>query len=141
MDSGLNLSTNEQSLLDTLATTSKAVRLAGFTGGLADLAAEWARHVDEAELRLFPRLVARGPAADGPVGFCLAEHAALGARLADLEGAPSTPDWLQEAELLIGQLIQHLFLEARLLQPLLDWTGAGVSVERGEHHTQGKGKS
>ncbi len=141
MDLSPNLSTNAQVLLETLATTGKAVRLAGFTGGLADLAAQWARHVEEAEDRLFPILVARGPAADGPVGFCLAEHAALGARLADLELAPPTPEWLQEAERLIGQLIQHLFLEARVLRPLLEQTGGASPVEPAEHHIQGKGKS
>ena len=141
MDSSLNPSANTQSLLSTLAATGRAVRLASLTGGLADLASQWAQHVEEAEDRLFPRLVAGGPAADGLVGFCLAEHAALGARLAELETAPSTPEWFREAELLIGRLIQHLFLEARILQPLLERTTPADECDRADQHLQGRGKS
>ena len=140
MDSRLDLSTNAQSLLKTLAATGRAVRLAGLTGGLGDLASQWARHVEEAEERLFPHLVARGPAADGPVGFCLAEHAALSARLADLASARPTPEWLREAEMLIGRLIQHVFLEARILQPLLDWTGSGCSPGGTDRRVEGREK-
>ncbi len=117
------------------------MRLASLTGGLGDLAVQWARHVEEAEDRLFPRLVAGGPAADGPVGFCLAEHAALGARLAELEAAPSTPEWFREAELLIGRLIQHLFLEARILQPLLERASVANAADRAHRRIQGRGKS
>ena len=134
-------SANTQSLLRTLAATGRAVRLASLTGGLAELASQWAQHVGEAEDRLFPRLVAGGPAADGPVGFCLAEHAALGARLAELETAPSTPEWFREAELLIGRLIQHLFLEARILQPLLERTPLVNELDRADQHLQERGKS
>ena len=131
MDSGLDLSTNAQSLLKTLAATGRTVRLTGLTGGLADLTSQWTRHVEEAEERLFPHLVARGPAADGPVGFCLAEHAALSARLADLAAAQPTPEWLREAEMLIGRLIQHVFLEARVLRPLLDRPGIACCLDGG----------
>jgi len=138
MDSGLDLSTNAQSLLKTLAATGRAVRLTGLTGGLADLTTQWTRHVDEAEERLFPRLVARGPAADGPVGFCLAEHAALSARLADLTTAQPTPEWLREAEMLIGRLIQHVFLEARVLQPLLDRPGTEHSDDGADLRIEGR---
>lgn len=138
MDSGLDLSTSAQSLLRTLAATGTAVRLAGLTGGMADLAAQWACHVEEAEERLFPRLVARGPAADGPVGFCLAEHAALSARLADLAAAQPTPEWLRQAEVLIGRLIQHVFLEARVLQPLLAQPGAGHPNDGADHRAEGR---
>jgi hypothetical protein len=138
MDSGLDLSTNARSLLKTLAATGGAVRLAGLTGGLADLTSQWTRHVEEAEERLFPRLVAQGPAADGPVGFCLAEHAALSARLADLAAARLTPEWLREAEVLIGRLIQHIFLEARVLQPLLDRTGTACWLDAGDSRVEGR---
>lgn len=139
MDPDQKLSANAQALLHTLAATGKAVRLAGLTGGMADLASQWARHVEEAENRLFPRLVAGGPAADGPVGFCLAEHAALGARLAELSATRPTPEWLREAELLIGRLIQHLFLEARILRPLLDRAASEAATDRADQHLQGKG--
>jgi hypothetical protein len=138
MDSGPDLSTNARSFLNTLAATGRAVRLAGLTGGLADLTAQWTRHVEEAEERLFPRLVAQGPAADGPVGFCLAEHAALSARLADLAAGRSTPEWLREAEVLIGRLIQHIFLEARVLRPLLDRTGAACWLDAGDSRVEGR---
>lgn len=141
MDSGLDLSTNAQALLRTLAATGEAMRLASLTGGLADLTSQWARHVEEEEGRLFPQLVAGGPAADGPVGFCLAEHAALGTRLATLQDARPSPEWLRQAELLIGELIQHLFLEARILQPLLDRIGSGDAADRGDPHTRGRGDS
>jgi hemerythrin HHE cation binding domain-containing protein len=136
MESGLGLSTNTPQLLKTLATTGRAMRLAGLTGGLADLTSQWARHVEETEQRLFPSLVARGPAADGPVGFCLAEHAALSARLANLAALRLTPEWLHEAETLIGRLIQHVFLEARVLQPLLDRAGIAWSLSRGDSRTE-----
>ena len=138
MDSGLDLSTNAQALLKTLAATGRAVRLAGLTGGMADLTSQWARHVEEAEERLFPHLVARGPAADGPVGFCLAEHAALSARLADLAAARPTPEWLREAEVFIGRMIQHVFLEARVLQPLLDRTGTACCLDGGGSRVEGR---
>jgi hypothetical protein len=124
MDSGPDLFTNTQPLLRTLALTGRAVRVAGLTGGLADLTAQWVRHVSEAEEGLFPQLVARGPAADAPVGFCLAEHAVLSARLAGLTAVRPHSGWLRETEMLIGRLIQHVFLEARILTPLLDRTGA-----------------
>lgn len=140
MDSGLDLSAKAQSLLETLAATGRVVRLTGLTGGLGDLASQWARHVEEAEERLFPHLVARGPAADGPVGFCLAEHAALSARLADLAAERPTPEWLREAEMLIGQLIQHVFLEERILQPLLDRTGIGYSLGGTDRRVEGREK-
>lgn len=133
MDSSVDLSTDAQSLLKTLAVTGRTVRVAGLTGGMTDLAAQWARHVEEAEERLFPQLVARGSAADGPVGFCLAEHAALSARLADLAAARCGPEWPREAEALIGRLIQHVFLEARILQPLLGRTRAGYSGDGTDH--------
>ena len=97
MGSGLDPSAKAQSLLESLATTGKVVQMTGLTGGLGDLASQWARHVEEAEERLFPHLVARGPAADGPVGFCLSEHAALSACLADLAAERPTPEWLHEA--------------------------------------------
>ena len=137
MDGGSNLSTNDQSLLEILAVTGRAVRLAGVTGGLTELIAQWARHVEEAERRLFPYLVACGPAADGPVGFCLAEHAALGARLARLASTRPSPEWLGEAEVLIGRLIHHLFLEARILKPLLDRTASRCSMEGADQRTEG----
>lgn len=140
-DSGLDLSTSAQSLLRALAETGKAVRLASLTGGLTDLTALWVQHVEEAEGQVFQQLVADGPAADGPVGFCLAEHAALGARLADLAGAPSSPEWLREAELLIGRLIQHLFLEARILQPLQERTDFTDAGGHADHPIQGRGNS
>lgn len=140
MDADQDLFTSAQALLHTLAATGRAVRLAGLTGGLADLTSQWARHVKEAEDLLFPRLVAGGPAADGPVGFCLAEHAALTARLAGLAAARPTPEWLREAELLIGRLIQHVFLEARILQPLLVRTAPQAAAEGADHALQEKGK-
>ena len=94
--------------------------MAAAAGGLADLASEWQRHVREIEDHLFPRLIAEGAAADAPVGFCMAEHAALNARLATLGPVQPTSEWLHEAERVIGGLVQHLFLEARILQPLVD---------------------
>lgn len=140
MDSGLNLSTNAQSLLKALAATGGAVRLAGLTAGLADLRSQWSRHVEEAEERLFPHLVARGPEADGPVGFCLAEHAALSARLADLAAARPTPEWLREAEVLIGRLLQHVFLEARILKPLLNRPGVACCLDGDAERDEGREK-
>jgi len=140
MDGDQDLSANAQALLDALATTGRAVRLASLTGGLDDLTSQWARHVDEAEDVWFPRLVAGGPEADGPVRFCLAEHAALTARLAELPATRPTPEWLREAELLIGRLIQHLFIEARILQPLLVRTTSKAPAERANHPLQEKGK-
>jgi hypothetical protein len=140
-DSGLDLSTSAQSLLRALAETGKAIQLASLTGGLTDLTAQWVQHVEEAEGQVFQQLVADGPAADGPVGFCLAEHAALGARLAGLAGAPSSPEWLREAELLIGRLIQHLFLEARILQPLLERTDFTDAGGHADQSIQGRGNS
>jgi hypothetical protein len=138
--SGLDLSTNAQLLLKTLAVTGGTVRLAGLTGGLADLTSRWARHVEESEERLFPHLVAQGPAADGPVGFCLAEHAALSTRLSDLAAAEPTPAWLREAEVLIGRLIQHVFLEARILRPLLDQPGATCCLDGVVDRVEGREK-
>jgi hypothetical protein len=138
--SGLDLSTNAQLLLETLAVTERTVRLAGLNGGLADLTSRWARHVEESEERLFPNLVAQGAAADGPVGFCLAEHAALSARLSDLAAARPTPAWLREAEVLIGRLIQHVFLEARILRPLLDRPGAACCLDGVIDRVEGREK-
>lgn len=138
MDSDLDPSTNAQSLLDILAATGRAVRLTGSTGGIADLESEWTRHVEEAEEHLFPHLVARGPAADGPVGFCLAEHAALSARLGDLAATRPTPEWLREAEMLIGRLIQHVFLEARVLQPLLERSATVGCLDGREVRVEGR---
>lgn len=140
MDADQDIPANAQALLDTLASTGKAVRLASLTGGLADLELQWARHVEEAENRLFPRLVAGGPEADAPVGFCLAEHAALTARLAELAATRPTPEWFREAELLIGRLIQHLFIEARILHPLRVRTISGAAALRADHPLQEKGK-
>lgn len=128
-------------MLKTLAATGQAVRLASVTGGLEPLASEWARHVEEAEDQLFPRLVAGGAAADGPVGFCLAEHAALSARLAGLEAAHPTPAWFRETEVLITRLVQHLFLEARILQPLLEQTAPAGATDRAGHHPEGRGRA
>ena len=136
MDSGLDLSLNIQ-LVESFAATGTSVRLTGLSGGLADLTREWTRHVEEAEERLFPHLVSRGPEADGPVGLCLAEHAALFARLADLGVVQRpTPEWLREAESLIGRLIQHVFFEARVLQSLLDRTGPASCLDG--RHTRGE---
>jgi iron-sulfur cluster repair protein YtfE (RIC family) len=115
-----DLTADAQALVRTLATTWGAVRVAAAAGGLAELDTEWHRHVRETEEHLFPRLIADGAAADAPVGFCMAEHAALNARLATLGPAQSTSAWLLEAERVIGGLVQHLFLEARILQPLVD---------------------
>ncbi len=115
-----DLTADAQALVRTLATTWGEVRVAAAAGGLAELGSEWERHVRETEEHLFPRLIADGPAADAPVGFCMAEHAALNARLAMLGPAQPTSAWLREAERVIGGLVQHLFLEARILQPLVD---------------------
>ena len=139
MDPSLDLTTNTQ-FLKAFAATGKAVRLTGVTGGLADLASQWTRHVEEAEERFFRRLVSRGPAADGPVGFCLAEHAALSARLAELAVARPRLEWLREAEMLIGRLIQHIFLEAQILQPLLDRTGTVCCQDESDSRVEGREK-
>jgi hypothetical protein len=140
MDSGPDLSLNIQ-LVESFAATGRSVRLAGLTGGLADLTWEWTQHVEEAEERLFPHLVARGPAADGPVGICLAEHAALSARVADLRAVQRpTPEWFREAESLIGRLIQHVFFEARLLRFLLDRAGSAYCLDKIESRGTGRGE-
>ena len=110
-------------LLKILAATGRAVKETGLTSGLSELAPQWARHVEETEERIFPHLVANGPAADGPVGFCLAEHAALSVRLASLAATQPTFEWLREAEALIGSLIHHMYAEARILRPLLEQAG------------------
>ena len=115
-----DLTAEAQALVQTLATTWGTVRVAVAAGGLVELAAEWQRHVREVEEQLFPRLIAESQAADAPVGFCMAEHAALNARLATLGSVQPTPEWLREAERIIGGLVQHLFLEARILQPFVD---------------------
>jgi Hemerythrin HHE cation binding domain len=115
-----DLTADAQALVRMLATTWGAVRVTAAAGGLEGLGSEWHRHVRETEEHLFPRLIADGPAADAPVGFCMAEHAALNARLATLGPAQPTSAWLREAERVIGGLVQHLFLEARILQPLVD---------------------
>jgi len=141
MDPGLDLHTNTQTLLRTLAATGQAVRQASVTAGLAELASVWAQHVAEGEDGLFPWLVASGPAADGPVGFCMAEHAVLSARLAELQDAHPNPAWLREAELLIRRLVQHLFLEARVLQPLLDETAPANATPRADSHSEWRGKA
>ena len=117
------------------------LRIAALIGGPADLRSQWARHVEQAETRLFPRLVASSPAADGPVGFCLAEHAALGACLAQLEASRFTAEWCREAERLVGRMIHHLFLEARILQPLLGQAVCGDARGRADLHLQGRGTS
>ncbi len=116
------------------------MRLAGLTGGLTDLSLQWMQHVEMAEKHLFPSLVAQGPAADGPVGFCLAEHAALSARLADLAAGQVTPEWFRRAEELIGRLIQHVFLEARILRPLLDLPGVTCCLDGGVGRVEGREK-
>jgi len=120
LDTQQDLTADAQALVRTLAATWGALRVAAAAGGVAELDSEWHRHVQETEEHLFPRLIADGPAADGPVGFCMAEHAALNARLAMLGPAQATAAWLREAERVIGGLVQHLFLEARILQPLVD---------------------
>ena len=139
MEPEIDLHSTTRGLLSTLTATGRAVQLASLHGGLNDLIAQWDRHVEEMENRLFPCLVAGGPAADGPVGFCLGEHAALGARLRDLAAAPSTREWMREAEVLISRLVQHLFLEARLLRPLLDRMGSGELMDRAHFHSHGRG--
>jgi hypothetical protein len=139
MEPEIELHPTTRGLLSTLTATGRAVQLAGLQGGLTDLMSQWDRHVEEMESRLFPCLVAGGPAADGPVGFCLGEHAALSARLRDLAAAPPKREWIREAELLISRLIQHLFLEARLLRPLLDQMGPGELLDRANTHVQGRG--
>ncbi len=138
MEPEIDLHPTTRGLLSTLTATGRAVQLAGLQGGLTELVSQWDRHVEEMECRLFPSLVADGPAADGPVGFCLGEHAALNARLRDLAAAPPTREWIREAELLISRLIQHLFLEARLLRPLLDRMGSGELMDRANTHVQGR---
>ena len=140
MDSDVDLSIDAQLLLKTLAATGRAIRLAGMTGGLTELESQWRRHVELAEEHLFPTLVAQGPAADGPVGFCLSEHAVLSVRLADLMTGEYSADWIREAEGLIGRLIQHIFLEARVLQPLLDRAGAVCGVDAGDTRLDGREK-
>jgi hypothetical protein len=126
-------------LLSTLTATGRAVQLASLQYGLTDLIPQWDRHVEEMESRLFPSLVAAGPDADGAVGFCLEEHAALSARLRDLAASPPTRGWMRETEQLISRLIQHLFLEARLLQPLLDRLGSGELMDRANSQSRGRG--
>ncbi len=140
MDLGVDLSANARLLLHTLASTGKAVRLAGVTGGFAELESQWKRHVALAEDQLFPALVAQGPAADGPVGFCLSEHAVLSARMAGLLAGAGRPDWLHEAEGLIGRLIQHIFLEARVLHPLLARPGGVWRPDPGDALFEGRDK-
>ena len=139
MEPEIDLHPTTRGLLSTLTATGRGVQLAGLQGGLTDLMSQWDRHVEEMESRLFPCLVAGGPAADGPVGFCLGEHAALSTRLRDLAAAPPTREWIRKAELLISRLIQHLFLEARLLRPLLDRMGSGDLMDRANSHSQGRG--
>ena len=124
MDPGLEFSSSAPQLLKILAATEREVKQAGLTSGLPDLALQWARHVHETEERIFPHLVAQGTAADGPVGFCLAEHAALSVRLASLAATQLTFEWLREAETLIGSLIHHMYLEARVLRPLVERAGS-----------------
>ena len=138
MEPEIDLHPTTRGLLSTLTATGRGVQLAGLQGGLTDLMSQWDRHVEEMESRLFPCLVAGGPAADGPVGFCLGEHAALSARLRDLAAAPPTRAWMREAEVLISRLVQHLFLEARLLRPLLDRMGSGELMDHAHFHTQGR---
>lgn len=103
--------------LQALAWAEAATRFPGWNDGLTDLRTLWERHVRDAEEHLFPSLVVASPAADRLVGFFLAEHADLTARLAALEGEPPTPDQAQAAIQLGLRLIQHILLEARVLSP------------------------
>lgn len=141
MEPEIDLHPTTRGLLSALTATGRAMQPASLHGRLTDLMSHWDRHVEEMESWLFPCLVAGGSAADGPVGFCLGEHTALSARLRDLAAAPPTRAWIREAELLISRLIQHLFLEARLLRLLLDRMGSGELMEGADSHLHGRERS
>ena len=89
----------------------------GLNDGLDDLQSLWARHVEYTEERVFRTLVAVSPSAGGLVGFFLAEHADLSARLTALAESSPSAERSQATIRLIHRLIQHVFLEARVLSP------------------------
>jgi len=122
--------------LRVLGQAEAGIRLHDAAGGLAHLRTLWEQHLEETEIRRFPPLLAEGPAANGLVGFFLAEHADLSARLASLERGAGTAGWAQEATQLICRLIQHVFLEARSLpSPGGGEAGAGLDVMGGTTET------
>ena len=104
-----------QDFVQALTRAEAGIHLHGLDDGLADLRSLWERHVGDAEEHVFRTLVAESPTADGLVGFFLAEHADLSVRLAGLTEASPSTERAQDIIHLIQRLIQHVFLEARVL--------------------------
>lgn len=100
----------------------------GLNDGLGDLQTLWGRHVEDTEERVFRTLVEASPAADGLVGYFLTEHADLSARLTALAESSPSAERSQATIWLIHRLIQHVFLEARVLSPA-DQLGVRVGAD------------
>jgi hemerythrin HHE cation binding domain-containing protein len=119
-----------QNFVQALTRAEAAIHLHGLNDGLGDLRTLWEQHVEDTEEGVFPALIAASPTADGLVGFFLAEHADLSARLTALTECPPSGERSQASIQLIHRLIQHVFLEARVL-PSADQLGTRAGVDAG----------
>jgi hypothetical protein len=108
---------DSQDFIQALTRAEAGIYSRGLNDGLGDLRILWERHVGDTEDRVFRTLVAEGPAADGLVGFFLAEHADLSTRLTALTNTSPSAERSQATIRLIHRLIQHVYLEARVLSP------------------------
>ena len=115
-----------QDFVQALTRAEAGIHLHGLNDGLGDLRALWERHVADTEERVFRTLVAASPTADGLVGFFSAEHADLSAHLTALAESPLSAERSQATIRVIHRLIQHVFLEARVLS-----TGDQLGVRAG----------
>lgn len=107
-----------QGLLQAMTRAEAGIRLRGLDDGLADLRTLWQQHVTDVEEHVLRRMVAADASADGLAGFLLTEHADLTMRLASLSSRPASAERAQAIIALIHQLIQHVFLEARVLSAM-----------------------
>lgn len=108
---------DSQEFVQALTRAEAGIHVHGLNDGLGDLSVLWERHLGDTEERVFRSIVAASPTADGLVGFFLAEHADLSARLTALAESPPSAERSQATIQIIHRLIQHVFLEARVLSP------------------------
>ena len=83
---------DSQEFVQALTRAEAGIHVHGLNDGLGDLSALWERHVGDTEDRVFRTIVAASPTADGLVGFFLAEHADLSARLTALAESPPSAE-------------------------------------------------
>lgn len=119
---------DSQEFVQALTQAEAGIHLHGLNDGLGDLQTLWGRHVEDTEERVFRTLVEASPAADGLVGYFLTEHADLSARLTALAESSPSAERSQATIWLIHRLIQHVFLEARVLSPA-DQLGVRVGAD------------